>query len=185
MKKQDVNTYKTVVANILLAKKMLKKAGAYKKKDGAAPEQGQADTRGGLGAVGIENWILQNGGSFYKASKTFLEVAQNSKTLSEFQQKYSIWDFGENHISTRKNIYSHDNFIYNLNENGFKIMKETLSKYIETIDKENSKSMKKSLSSLVAEDTEVLDDTPYMQAVYAILDKEKLLLEESKDKLLK
>ena len=64
-------------------------------------------------------------------------------------------------------------------------MKETLSKYIETIDKENSKSMKKSLSSLVAEDTEVLDDTPYMQAVYAILDKEKLLLEESKDKLLK
>ena len=164
---------------------MLKKAGAYKKKDGAAPEQGQADTRGGLGAVGIENWILQNGGSFYKASKTFLEVAQNSKTLLEFQQKYSIWDFGENHISTRKNIYSHDNFIYNLNENGFKIMKETLSKYIETIDKENSKSMKKSLSSLVAEDTEVLDDTPYMQAVYAILDKEKLLLEESKDKLLK
>ena len=180
MKEQDINTYKIVIANILLAKKMLKKAGAYKKKDGPAPEQGQADTRGGLGAVGIENWILQNGGSFYKASKSFLDIAQECKTLSEFQQQYSIWDFGENHISTRKNIYPHDNFVYNLNENGFKIMKEALSKYIEVIDKENLKSNKKNLSDLVAEDTEILTDTPYMQAVYAILDKEKLLLEGSR-----
>ena len=180
IREQDINAYKIVIANILLAKKLLKKAGAYKKKDGPAPERGNADTRGGLGAVGIENWILQNGGSFYKASKTFLKFAQNSTTLSEFQQQYAIWDFGENHISTRKNIYPHDNFVYNLNENGFKIMKEALAKYIEAINKENSKGKKKSLSDLVAEDTEILEDTPYMQAVYAILDKEKLFLEESR-----
>ena len=180
MKEQNINICKIVIANILLAKKMLKKAGAYKKRDGAIPEQGQADTRGGLGAVGIENWILQNGGSFYKASKSFLGIAKECKTLSEFQQQYAIWDFGENHISTSKNIYPHDNFVYNLNENGFKIMKEALARYIEIIDKENLKSNKKSLSDLVAEDTEILADTQYMQAVYEILDKEKLLLEEGR-----
>ena len=180
IREKDINTYKIVIANILLAKKMLKNAGAYKKKNGPAPDQGQLDTRGGLGAVGIENWILQNGGSFYKASKTFLEIAQNSTTLLEFQQQYAIWDFGENHISTRKNIYSHDNFVYNLNENGFKIMKEASAKYIKAIDKEGEKTKKKSLSDLVAEDPEILADTPYMQAVCAILDKEKLLLKESR-----
>ena len=179
IRKKDIHTYKIVIANILLAKKMLKKAGAYKKKDAPAPEQGQQDTRGGLGAVGIENWILQNGGSFYKASKAFLEIAQKSITLLEFQQQYAIWDFGENHKSTRKNIYPHDNFVCNLNENGFKIMKEALKKYVNDIDKENEKSRKKSLSDLVAEDTSILDDTSYMIAVQEILNQEKLLLKEN------
>ena len=179
IKKKDINEYKIVVANILLAKKMLKKAGAYKKKDGPSPEKGQIDTRGGLGAVGIENWILQNGGSFYKASKNFLDIAKTCNTLAEFQTRYAIWDFGENHLSTRKNIYPHDNFVFNLNENGFRIMKETLSKYIETIDRENLESNKKSLSDLVAEDTGILSDTPYMEAVHAILDKERIILSES------
>ena len=58
-------------------------------------------------------------------------------------------------------------------------MKEALEKYINAIDKENEKNKKKSLSDLVAEDTEILADTPYMEAVHAILDKEKLLLGES------
>ena len=180
IKNQDIDTYKIIISNILLAKKMLKKAGAYRKKDAPAPRKEQPDTRGGLGAVGIENWILQNGGSMYKAAKTFLEVAQDSATLAEFQQRYTIWDFGENNLSTRKKIYPHDNFVYNLNERGFKIMKETLEKFVELVNKENASKMKKSLRDLVAEDTGIIADTPYMQAVYGILDKEKLLLVEGR-----
>jgi hypothetical protein len=180
IKNKNINDYKIVVSNIILAKKMLKKAGTYKKKDGSSPEKGEIDTRGGLGAVGIENWILQNGGSFYKAAKSFLDVANTCEKVTEFQERYAIWDFGENYISTRKNIYPHDNFVYNLNQNGFDIMKDELTKYIETIDKENSKSNKKSLGDLVTEDTEILSDTLYMQAVYDLLDKERLLLEESR-----
>lgn len=55
--RNDPEKYKYVVANILLAKQVLKKAEAYKPNRGEIPQ-------GGLGGVGIENWILQNGGSF-------------------------------------------------------------------------------------------------------------------------
>ena len=49
---QDSEKYKRVVANIILAKKLLKQAGVYKP---ARSDKNQ----GGLGGIGIENWILQ------------------------------------------------------------------------------------------------------------------------------
>ena len=76
IRKNSSEDYEYVVANILLAKTVLKSAGAYKKKSSPEPQDGKKDTRGGLGAVGIENWILQNGGSFEKAARDFLEVAR-------------------------------------------------------------------------------------------------------------
>ena len=192
IKKKSPEDYEYVIANILLAKKMLKEKCVYKKQNAAVPEKGKKDTRGGLGAVGIENWILQNGGSFYLASKRFLETAQKCKSFDDFQKNYAIWDFGESHTSAGKNIYPHDNFVYNMNKNGYKKMKSALMEYMQSVDKENKRinrsapnikeipnsiesgnNKKKSISQIVQEDPDMFMDTPYMQYVTAIMDKAK------------
>ena len=187
IKRQDPEDYKYVVANILLAKKEMKTAGAYKKASAPNPQNGEKDTRGGLGAVGIENWILQNGGSYEKACRTFLEKSKEAREssngdtkveLSNFKEKYPIWDFGENYL-TGKN----DNFVENLTDIGYKRMQETCQRYIEEVDKEKeTESIEKpqtSISKIVQEDMSVLSDTQYMMSVAAILDKAKKLQREN------
>ena len=59
IKNQSETKYRQVLANIIYAKQFLKAAGAYKPR--RSPE---AKGIGGLGGVGIENWVLQHGGSF-------------------------------------------------------------------------------------------------------------------------
>ena len=76
--------YELVIANILFAKKLLKENGCYKPDRGEKPE-------GGLGGVGIENWILQNGGSLKKAAESFLETANDSTGFEDFKNKYSAF----------------------------------------------------------------------------------------------
>lgn len=121
--KQDPMKYPLVIANILAAKKVLKEAEVYKSKRGDVPQ-------GGLGGVGVENWILQNGGSFERAVRTFLEVAQSSESFEDFKHKYYIWDFGENHFSDRKNDYPHDNFVEdNMSQSGYRRMVDALNEY--------------------------------------------------------
>ncbi len=122
IKKIDKEKYNYVVANILLAKQVLKEANVYKKAS-SDPSQG------GLGGVGIENWILQNGGSFIDASESFL-AASEDKSFEEFKQNYQIWDFGENHMAARKGIFLHDNFVDNMNSDGYEKMTSTLKEYI-------------------------------------------------------
>ena len=118
IKNIDQERYNYVVANIIFAKQFLKQAECYK------PYRSDA-TQGGLGGVGVENWILQNGGSFIDAAKEFLE---NSRLISysdylrdnpnrtfksylkatkkisfyDFSQKYQIWDYGENHFTAKR-----------------------------------------------------------------------------------
>ena len=172
IKRNNPEDYKYVVANILLAKKVLKTEGAYKKKNAPPPEEGKMDTRGGLGAVGIENWILQNGGSFEKAAREFLRVARQSSTLEEFQQKYPIWDFGENYKARDK--YPHDNFVYNMDEEGYSKMIKALEGYIQAIAEEKKKnseqqSNKKGLGDIVQEDMSVLNETYMMKYVDALI----------------
>ena len=121
IKKIDKEKYNYVVANILLAKQVLKEANVYKKAS-SDPSQG------GLGGVGIENWILQNGGSFVDAMNSFLDVAKD-KDFYEFKKAYPIWDFGENHMAVRKGIFPHDNFVDNMSESGYLKMKEALNEY--------------------------------------------------------
>ena len=122
--KCDPEKYKYVIANILLAKKVLKEAEAYKPNRGEVPQ-------GGLGGVGIENWILQNGGSFVDAVKSFLSVAKG-KSFEEFIKCYSVWDFGENHLAERRGEYSHDNFVScNMSEDGYKKMCTALKNYLD------------------------------------------------------
>lgn len=126
LKRQDKSQYSFVIANILLAKKILKEAGVYKPNRGDEPQ-------GGLGGVGIENWILQNGGSFLDAANDFLETA-NGKNFEEFKTCYRVWDFGENHFADRKGIYPHDDFIKgNMSEEGYEKMKKALTTYVNSL----------------------------------------------------
>ena len=123
IQRTDPERYKYVVANILLAKQVLKKAEVYKPNRGEVPQ-------GGLGGVGIENWILQNGGSFIDAAKSFVEAA-DGKSFSEFKSTYQIWDFGDNHLAERSGQYAHDNFVANnMNEAGYKKMLQALKEYL-------------------------------------------------------
>jgi len=132
IQRNNIEKYKYVVANILLAKKVLKAAGVYKPNRGEVPQ-------GGLGGVGIENWILQNGGSFIEAANSFL-AASRGRTFQEFAQVYQIWDFGENHLAERRGHYSHDNFVTgNMSEEGYKKMCEALTNYLEFIDREDDR----------------------------------------------
>ncbi len=123
IKKTNPEKYKYVVANILLAKQVLKQAEVYKPNRGEIPQ-------GGLGGVGIENWILQNGGSFIDAATSFIE-ASNDKSFEEFKVNYQIWDFGDNHLAERRGQYSHDNFVANnMSEAGYNKMVQVLKEYM-------------------------------------------------------
>ena len=127
IQRTDPEKYKYVVANILLAKQVLKKAEAYKPNRGLIPQ-------GGLGGVGIENWILQNGGSFIDAARSFVEAA-DGKSFSEFKSTYQIWDFGDNHLAERRGQYAHDNFVANnMSESGYQKMVQALKEYLKSME---------------------------------------------------
>ena len=112
-----------------------------------------------------------------------MEVAEKCKDLSEFQNQYAIWDFGENHTSSEKDSYPHDNFVYNMNEAGYKKIKEGLASLIERIDSkekmvEDSKEetdktskVKIGIEEIVSQDPSSLFDKKYMEAVASILEK--------------
>ena len=117
IKEQSSDKYNLVIANVIEAKKILKEAEVYKKQ------------QGGISGIGIENWVLQNGGSFHDAATSFVEASKD-KTVEEFKVSYAIWDFGENHYADEKGIYKHDNFIDNLTAEGYKKMKQTLTMYL-------------------------------------------------------
>ena len=120
IKNQSETKYQQVLANIIYAKQFLKAAGAYKPR--RSPE---AKGIGGLGGVGIENWVLQHGGSFKQAARDFLAVADNCSGFEDFCAHYPVWDYGENHKGIRSK--PHDNFVAdNMNPEGYERMKEAL-----------------------------------------------------------
>lgn len=150
IKEKYPDKYKLVLANIIYAKKLLKKNECYKKGSYA---------QGGLGGIGVENWILQNGGSLYDAAKEFLSNAiENNKEVDfmTFISKYQIWDYGENFYTERQNRTSsyknnlHDNFVgNNLTEQGYNKMISALKEFVknyeagclETLEEKNSKTI--------------------------------------------
>lgn len=133
MRRVDEEKYKLALANIIFAKRLLKENGVYKSRRASGAQ-------GGLGGVGIENWILQHGGSFIDAATSFLEASEG-KSFSEFKDTYYIWDFGENHFSVRLGNYPHDNFVENnMDERGYEKMKEALKKYLNSLEN-NAKSL--------------------------------------------
>lgn len=138
LKESDPEGYKRVVANIVIAKEMLKKEGIYKKtsSDGATPE-------GGFGGVGVENWILQNGGSFIKAMQTFLDASKEAESFDKFMEIYPIFDFGQNHMAKG---YQHDSFIRGLSVSGYEKMQVKFQEFIAELSPKQEKEI--SISSL-------------------------------------
>lgn len=130
-----------VIDNILVAKKVLKENGLYKKTGSVGSTE-----YGGFGGIGVENWILQNGGSFIEAMQTFLENAidkdGNEIEFEEFKKKYPIYDFGQNHRDKKDNNEDkkeHDHYIEGLSECGFKKMKEIFKTLLIEYEIEQSK----------------------------------------------
>lgn len=141
IKEQYPDDYKYVVANIIQAKQVLKDAEAYKPRK-SDPNQG------GIGGVGIENWVLQNGGSFLNAAKHFLNAAllENGEICDYevFKERYQIWDFGENYFSARKGYYKHDNFVVdNMTPSGYKRMAEALKTFVLEQEMKDTDNMKR------------------------------------------
>ena len=124
IKNQSETKYQQVLANIIYAKQFLKAAGAYKPR--RSPE---AKGIGGLGGVGIENWVLQHGGSFKQAARDFLAVADSCSNFEDFCAHYPVWDYGENHKGIRSK--PHDNFVAdNMNPEGYERIKEALREVV-------------------------------------------------------
>lgn len=112
--------YQEVIANIALAKKVLKEGNAYKKAE-----------HGGVGGIGVETWVLQHGGSMLEAFKTFNEAAhQNGKLVdfSQFQTSYRILDPGLNARDGR-----HDNYVNRLTQPGYEAMAKSIEKYLSEV----------------------------------------------------
>lgn len=108
--------YKFVIANIIFAKKFLKAYQCYKKKN----------QEGGMGGIGIENWILQHNGNFEEAAEAFLTNATREdgsiKQFEEFKSQYTVYDPGKDIRSGE-----HDNFIgNNMTHVGYQKMVEAL-----------------------------------------------------------
>lgn len=137
IRENSPESYNYVKANIIMAKKILKSLGIYKKlgSDGATEH-------GGFGGIGVENWILQNGGSFKTAIDTFLEAADKAESYDEFKKIYPIFDFGFNH---REGNIRHDRFsAFLANDSskpntGFVYVKETLKEIQKTLELEKGK----------------------------------------------
>ena len=122
----------SVIDNIIVAKKFLKDAGLYKK----MVSNGSTNF-GGFGGIGIENWILQNGGSFVLAMETFLDNTKdkdgNDIGFFEFKDKYPIYDFGLNHRSKPSGVEGlsgHDSYIDGLSSSGYKEMKKKFKEFL-------------------------------------------------------
>ena len=120
IKQQSEAKYRQVLANIIYAKQFLKAAGVYKQ--WRNPE---AKGVGGLSGVGVENWILQHGGSFKQAARDFLAVADSYPKFEDFCVHYPVWDYGENHKGTMNK--PHGNFVADsMNRAGYNRMKQAL-----------------------------------------------------------
>lgn len=130
IKENNPEEYSAVVANIIMAKKILKSLGIYKKfgsKD--------ATKYGGFGGIGVENWVLQNNGSFEQAVNSYLEAAEKSKNYEEFIENYPIYDFGKNHRQKDYDSVRYDRFSAFLGKeaNGFEYVIEKFKEIQEMI----------------------------------------------------
>lgn len=112
-----------VVANVVFAKRFLKAAEAYKANRGETPQ-------GGLGGVGIENWVLQSGGSFLAAAREFMQVANEcGDNFEAFKGKYAVFDYGQNHQGGE-----YDDFVVsNMSKEGYDKMRQALREYLAQI----------------------------------------------------
>ena len=117
-KNQGENIKDEVIANIVLAKQILKEGHAYKRVE-----------HGGFGGIGVENWILGHEGNAVSAFRSFYEHAhENGQRIpfEEFKKRYKILNAGMN----VKHLF-HDNYIENMKPEGYDAMLNVIEKYIE------------------------------------------------------
>lgn len=127
MKMQDYEKYKLVLANIMYTKALFQSNAIYKPMR-SLPEY--AKSLGGLGGIGIENWLLQNGGSLIDSAKDFTIVAKDKDYLT-FASVYPVMDFGKNHVFVSQDKFPYDNFVQkNMGPNGYKIMNKLLLDFL-------------------------------------------------------
>lgn len=101
IEEQHPGASKYVRAQIVLAKAILKDLGIYKRRTSLGGGQ-----LGGFGGIGVENWILQNGGSLEQAMETLVDASRgpDGKVLNhtDFAEKYTIYEYGHNHMSAER-----------------------------------------------------------------------------------
>jgi len=110
--------YERVIGNIIYAKKILKEGEAYKKME-----------QGGMGGIGVENWILAEGGSVLSAMESFEKKAYKEgqlRSFEDFKREYKIYDPGINAKTD-----NHDNFVENLTEAGYSNMARVIKEYLD------------------------------------------------------
>lgn len=108
-----------VLANVVLAKQILKEGHAYKKLED-----------GGFGGIGTEDWILANHGNMLEAFKTFYDAAHKDSqviSLDDFRTRYRIFNAGTN-IKFPDNA---ENFIFTLKPEGYERMVQTIGSYLQ------------------------------------------------------
>ncbi len=120
------DAHDTVVANIVLTKKVFKEAKAYKKGPEVAGKAGQ----GGLGGIGVENFVLANGGDMVVAFESFRDASKKSdgsrNTLEDFRKNFSIPDAGINAMFGE----GHDDFAFPITESGYEKMADAIDAYL-------------------------------------------------------
>ena len=111
-KKYGEQAYLDTLSNIRFAKNKLKEAECYKKGVGGEGQQG------GLGGIGVEYWILQNGGDSVEAFRSFEQYAfkdGNLVTFEEFKKTYKVFSAGQNIRGSVKV----ENFTDNMTNEGY------------------------------------------------------------------
>ena len=177
--------YSEVIDNIIVAKNILKENGIYKKSNSKG-----ATKYGGFGGVGVETWILQNGGSFINAMQTFLEssIDENGHEISfeAFKKKYEIYDFGQNHRELSK---KHDHFIEGLTPEGFNKMRMVFRDILKELEKDQNEERKKTFFETILQDTKKelgkyrISDMSQMYGLLSNLRTHSRTIEEGKDNI--
>lgn len=121
------DAYEQTVANILLTKRILKEHEVYLMWRDSHP-----DRIGGIGGIGVENWILANGGSMLEAFRTFYEASHDHEgrrvPFAQFRKIYKIIDPGENFA---ENGIHNDYFGTILTEAGYEKMQTVIAAYLQ------------------------------------------------------
>lgn len=119
IRKESYEKYKLVLANIIEAKRVLKKAKLYNP---------YSESLYGITDNFIENWILQHGGSFYEATKSFLAY-ELKYSYKDFPGHYFVWNFGEIVKDIHQGTYFRENFIDNIEYDIVEQMENALYEY--------------------------------------------------------
>ncbi len=133
------NEREQAIKNIIAAKKLFKLNECYKPRHEGGEDEttNKPKAQGGMGGIGTENWILQNGGSLTAAARSFLESAQalhGEKPIpfDDFKKKYQIWNLGANHTAEERNEYPHNNFIAdNMDQSGYAKTVKALQEFLD------------------------------------------------------